>query len=585
MMKRSFYFALGFFTTSLASANPSVQCWGNNSQGQTTVPTDFKMNTVPAKPLEVRTTRGATCALDQSGKISCWGLPLPGLSNLQAVTGVKSFGISPGGSCALTTTTVQCFSAMGDTTFEAVPTFKNPKNISVGGSFACASDANGLQCWGGQSNATNVPQLKNLKKFLTGESNTCAIDDNGLQCWGDGVFALEQVPTLTSPKDFVLGMGFACATDNNGTQCWGNPQQGAQTLGITLPAIPTIAGLLPTTQFVAGSMHVCGLDKTGVHCWGDSSLNQLSVPSLSHPTAIYADALGNQTCATDDSGLVCWGEDQGGQSSLSAVNSISAGLGNTCAVIQGKLECWGSGSKTLTVPLTVSDAYQVSLGSNFACAMDISGAAPASCWGDNTDVQPLSPALPTVEYTQGNQLTSSPTLVATGYDHACTFSSQNGLACFGNNDFGQAKAPANFISSGGSGSVSAGGNHTCAIDVTGAMQCWGENEYGEATPLPTLQHPRQVSAGFFHTCALDANGVSCWGRSSEGQINVPKLVNPRLVQAGGYHTCALDDNGVTCWGENSFGQSTVPSNLVMPNQGHKVTALSTGQFHTCVATQ
>jgi hypothetical protein len=79
MMKRSFYFALGFFTTSLASANPSVQCWGNNSQGQTTVPTDFKMNTVPAKPLEVRTTRGATCALDQSGKISCWGLPLPGL--------------------------------------------------------------------------------------------------------------------------------------------------------------------------------------------------------------------------------------------------------------------------------------------------------------------------------------------------------------------------------------------------------------------------------------------------------------------------------------------------------------------------
>jgi alpha-tubulin suppressor-like RCC1 family protein len=62
-------------------------------------------------------------------------------------------------------------------------------------------------------------------------------------------------------------------------------------------------------------------------------------------------------------------------------------------------------------------------------------------------------------------------------------------------------------------------------------------------------------------------------------------VNPRLVQAGGYHTCALDDNGVTCWGENSFGQSTVPSNLVMPNQGHKVTALSTGQFHTCVATQ
>jgi alpha-tubulin suppressor-like RCC1 family protein len=385
-----------------------------------------------------------------------------------------------------------------------------------------------------------------------------------------------------------LGLGFACAFDKHGFQCWGNPQSQNDGEGgaFNLPPIPTVLNPSIKTHYVAGQKHVCGLDATGVHCWGDNSLGQLDVPPLSHPTQIFADSLSNQTCALDDSGLLCWGEDQAGQSSLSSVSSLSAGIGNTCAAVHGKLECWGNGSKTVGTPIPVSDAYQVSVGSNFACAADVSTNSTFSCWGDNNFLQAGGPPLPTIDYTAGNQLLITSTLFTSGYNHACFYSNQtNGVSCFGNNDFGQSKPPITFISNGGASVLSAGGNHTCGIDALQGLLCWGENEYGESTPPKTLKNPRQVSSGFYHTCALDDNGVSCWGRSSEGETTVPKLVNPRYVQSGGYHTCALDDNGVTCWGENSFGQSTVPSNLVMLGQGRKITALSSGQFHTCAVTQ
>ena len=107
----------------------------------------------------------------------------------------------------------------------------------------------------------------------------------------------------------------------------------------------------------------------------------------------------------------------------------------------------------------------------------------------------------------------------------------------------------------GLAALAAGGNHTCEIDVTQGLVCWGSNEFGESTVPKTLKNIRQVTAGFSHTCALDANGVTCWGRSTEGQTKVPPLSHPRYVQAGGYHTCALDDHGVSCWGDNSFGKA------------------------------
>jgi hypothetical protein len=556
-----------------ANASPSIQCWGNNAEGQTIVPQDIVLSPLPANPLEVRTARGATCILGSQGTVTCRGIPMVDIPKLEALSGVKTFSLSSGGACAVVGTAVQCFSAMGDTSFETIPALTNPKTVAVSGISVCALDDTGVKCWGGNDTAiSNVPTLAHPTKVVAGASDFCALNDTGVVCWGDGQNGIESIPTtLSGPTDLFLGASFACALDKNGVECWGNSFS-------SLPAFPKpVAG----AQYVAGQNHVCELANSAVQCWGDNSLAQLAVPGLSRPKKLFADSVGNQTCALDDSGLVCWGEDQAGQSSLGDASSIVAGFGNTCAAVHGKMECWGTGTKSINVTLPITDAYQMALGSNFACAVNVGATSQTSCWGDEQAIVMASPQLPLLDFTQGSQFgTAVPTMTA-GFDHGCVNVPGQGLNCAGNNDFGQVKLPAGLNPVPTSNAVSAGGSHTCAIDSVHGLLCWGKNEFGESTVPKTLKNPRQVSAGFSHTCALDDNGVTCWGRGTEGQTKVPPLSHPRFVQAGGYHTCATDDNGLSCWGDNSFGQSTLPTALAKS----KIANVSTGLFHTCVVTQ
>jgi alpha-tubulin suppressor-like RCC1 family protein len=106
--------------------------------------------------------------------------------------------------------------------------------------------------------------------------------------------------------------------------------------------------------------------------------------------------------------------------------------------------------------------------------------------------------------------------------------------------------------------VAAGWVHTCAIDNNG-VTCWGRNNYGQSTVPAGLINPTGIAAGDGHTCAIDDNGMTCWGRNDYDQSTVPAgLINPIVIAAGGFHTCAIDDNEVTCWGRNDYGQSTLP---------------------------
>lgn len=569
---------IGIFlaATPIARAAPSVQCWGNNAEGQSSVPADLQLVPLPANPVEVRTARGSTCVLGTQGTITCRGIPMSHIAKLEALTGVKTFSVSSEGACAVVNNQVQCFSGVGDATFEQVPTLKNPKLVSVSAASACALDDVGVQCWGGNdSQIASVPTLKNPKKVVAGGSDFCALDDTGVVCWGDGNSGIESIPALTKPTDVLMGSTFACAVDQNGLECWGT-----STLLTGNVAKPD-----PNAHYVAGQLHVCSLTQNGgvpaVYCMGDNTYHQTNAPTLSNPTRIFADSVGNQTCAQDDSGIVCWGEDQASQSSLGAASSIAAGYGNTCVTIKGKMECWGTGSAAINTALPVTDAYQISLGADFACVTNVGAQSTTSCWGSNPTIPGLSPPLPPQDFTQGNQFLTPPAVIAGGFNHVCQYVPGQSFSCFGNNDFGQTKIPTTINPNQDMITLAVGGSHTCAIDSAQGLLCWGKNEFGESTVPKTLKNPRQVSAGFSHTCALDDNGVSCWGRGTEGQTTVPALSHPRYVQAGGYHTCALDDTGVVCWGDNSFGQSTVPKKQL----NGRIASLATGLFHTCVVTQ
>jgi hypothetical protein len=59
-------------------------------------------------------------------------------------------------------------------------------------------------------------------------------------------------------------------------------------------------------------------------------------------------------------------------------------------------------------------------------------------------------------------------------------------------------------------SVSAGELHTCGIKSDNSVACWGYNDYGQSTP-PSGSF-LSVSAGTSYTCGLrDSGVVICWG--------------------------------------------------------------------------
>lgn len=181
------------------------------------------------------------------------------------------------------------------------------------------------------------------------------------------------------------------------------------------------------------------------------------------------------------------------------------------------------------------------------------------------------------------------TQISAGLGHACGIKSDGAVACWGNNDYGQASSvsPAGaFIQ------VSAGAYHTCGVKSDGSVECWGSNTdvedkwYGQATPPPEASVPgafAQVATGWLHTCGLKSDGtIACWGAGATntgvdyhfGQAMPPAGVFTQ-VTAGLAHTCGLKSDGsVTCWGDNGYGEATPPAGVVF-------TQISAGWEHTC----
>ena len=71
----------------------------------------------------------------------------------------------------------------------------------------------------------------------------------------------------------------------------------------------------------------------------------------------------------------------------------------------------------------------------------------------------------------------------------------------------------------------AGDRYSCAVDDNGVV-CWGNDEFKQLT-APDLLSPNQLSSGRYHGCAIRGTSIACWGRNSAGQANVPGLVFDR----------------------------------------------------------
>ena len=98
----------------------------------------------------------------------------------------------------------------------------------------------------------------------------------------------------------------------------------------------------------------------------------------------------------------------------------------------------------------------------------------------------------------------------------------------------------------------------------GKVAVWSGRTRGPADVNPGFNDLVSVAAGASHNLAIRLDGtVVGWGTNDAGQLNVPPgLSDVVQVAAGGGHSLALKSDGtVVAWGANNAGQATVPPGL------------------------
>ena len=239
-----------------------------------------------------------------------------------------------------------------------------------------------------------------------------------------------------------------------------------------------------------------------------------------------------------------------------------AGIGpnDTCGMISGAVECWGTNiagqdgngtahpSPGCVTNLTgVVPAVQVVEGSSHSCVLFSDGGV--WCWGDNTAGQlgnptPSSSPTPIVAQSlDAIDMGRPPTQIAAGGNTTCALLSDSTVWCWGSNNQGQlgtgsANAGANLptlvqsLPPASQVAVSSGGAFVCALLVSGGVDCWGTGYLGNLTldtnsvPVSTpLTNATSIAVGSSHACAIVAqsagtpsNKLFCWGDNSESEI-------------------------------------------------------------------
>jgi len=272
--------------------------------------------------------------------------------------------------------------------------------IAAGSYHTCAVVGGGVRCWGanfsgqlGNNSTTQsaVPvQVEGLTAGVTALDadwqDSCAVVNGEAQCWGAYYGNLSYVPAhvegLTMGVTAVAaGESHTCVLVNGGVQCWGNNQMGQLGNNSINPGskVPVQVDGLTTgvTAIAAGRSHTCAVVNGGVQCWGGNSDGQLG------NTSIAQDMYSGSKVPVQVEGLT------------SGVTAIAASLWNTCAVVDGGVQCWGAnyygqlGNNSTTksaVPVQAegltTGATAIAVGATHSCAV-VDNAV--QCWGENPD--------------------------------------------------------------------------------------------------------------------------------------------------------------------------------------------------------
>ena len=585
-------------------ADGTATAWGFNAYGQTDVPAGFAYGTSVAagshytlalvmEPIDVAVRlldgaaglAGATVTLSGPDGNAAATTDAGGQALFEDVSAGGPYTVSvmaPGRTVYPTTFAIADLMSSEGLTFRAVP-------VEVGHPVVWGSNEFGQ---------LNRPAgLTGVVEVAAGTFHTLALHADGtLSGWGDNRTGQAVIPAGLTDVAAAGAGGFhnlVLKTDGTVT-AWGWNDHGQTD-------VP--AGLDGVVDVSASVYHSAALRADGtVYAWGNNGAGQTDVPA-GLDDVVDVEVAGGFTVALRSNGTIAvWGENNYGQANipvgLTDVVQIAAGDRHVAALrSDGTVVAWGDDANGQTsVPAGLTGVVRVTAGARHTAALKEDGTVVA--WGDDGYGQATVPAhLSQVVGISGGgdhngALTLAPPLVVTVRDGnlplvgatvsvsgdasssattdaegRATFDNTSGLAPGGSYAVsvameGRRFAPATFA-------IPALVDDASLVfhavpDRAGAVAAWGRTEEGQLDVPPELTDAVQISAAMHHTVALRADGtVAAWGDNYYGQTDVPAdLVDVAQVSAGHRHVLALKAGGtVTAWGINAWGQLNVPAGL------------------------
>lgn len=347
-----------------------------------------------------------------NGQAYCWGGPTSGNAFNGLGNGVAGVQALPG---PVNTT--------------GVLAGKTVEQISAGGAaFTCAIADGEAFCWGSNTSgqlgrslttSTNLPaQVSNtgvlagrtLDAISSGGSHVCVLSGGQAFCWGrgtDGSLGRGFIGDSNLPVAVVMngalnglsvakissGSSHTCAVAGGQAFCWGSGTSGrlgtGNTTQQTAPTAVSVSGVLAgrtVTDISAGGDHTCAIADGQAFCWGYGLAGRLGdggTTDRTTPVAVRTDGVMNGVTLTN----------------------IVAGSGQSCALGQNRVFCWGSGgfgalgngsTANSLVPIEVPlqgllngrQIVELSSPHNGSCVILSDG--QAYCWGYNRSSNPLA---------------------------------------------------------------------------------------------------------------------------------------------------------------------------------------------------
>ena len=601
----------------------SISCWGNNRAGQlgNGQSNDGESSSAPVQvagiddATAIAAGQDHSCALHEGGTVSCWGSNAWGeLGNGQIIQNSES---------SISDTSVQVVGIDDATAiaagFDHSCALHQTGAISCWGKNDWGQlEADTTDTLESSSVPLQIEGIDDATEIAAGVAFSCALHGDGaISCWGrndlnqlgsdtaDRYSAPVPVPDIDDAEAITLGSQHSCALHDGGTiSCWGNNNNGQLGNGTTseTPLPVQVSLITDAAAITAGGLHSCALLLTGtISCWGNNNDGQLGDGTNNNyavPVAVigFPPARAEETATTALARTTTTAIAETAAAPATEITPTTTLTAEAATATAPPTTTTSTTTTSAPTTATTTTTTTTEPPPTTAAPPPPTTAAPPPPTAAAQTLPPPSTAPPPTQppTTAPPPPTTLPpnraTAIAPGGEHTCALHQTGAVSCWGGNASGKlgngtnnsSPVPAQVPSIADATAITAGTNHACALHQTGTISCWGNNSNGqlgngqsgrnERSLVPaqvlSITDATAIAAGQDHSCALHRDGtISCWGQNYRGElgdgsrndssvpVKVVGITDATAINTDYEHTCALHQTGaVSCWGTNNKGQ-------------------------------